>query len=79
MKKNDLTPAQKTIFNAAPNGKWFSKFDHSVFAHFRNIDSQLRKIADKGFLEKKYVLDKDFPDNFLMGETYYKKIPRVNP
>ena len=55
MKKGKLTETQREIYKIIPRGKWFSEFELSfrICKKYRNVCSHLRKMYEKGYLDKK--------------------------
>jgi hypothetical protein len=72
MKNNQLTKTQREIYNAVKTDGWFKSDDHSIFAHFRNRDSQCRKMVEKGYLEMKAVFPKGIQNTWCSYSLFRK-------
>jgi hypothetical protein len=70
--KNTLTEAQKEIYDFVTTKDWFTINDLPY--RFHNIDSQCRKIADKGYFEFRAVFDPEYPGDLLRLKAQFKKI-----
>lgn len=61
---NKLTQAQQRIFDKIPEGKWHSEGDLCFNIQERNMETQLDRMREKGFLQCKME----------MPSIFYKKV-----
>jgi hypothetical protein len=72
--KNALTETQKEIYDSVKTKDWFTS--DSLGYRFRNVDSQCRKIAQKGYFEYKADFDPDYPGDLTRLIPYFKRIKK---